>query len=96
MKAPRVGVLGGMGPAATILMQQRLIDAVTVSGDNGHIPLLVDMNPQVPSRIDYLLHDSGVSPGPVLSRMARNLEAGGVDVLAMPCCTAHYFADQIE
>lgn len=96
MSFPRVGIIGGMGPAATILLQQRLLDAVQVSDDDGHIPLLVDMNPQVPSRIDYLIHGTGSNPGPVLSRMARSLEAGGAEILAMPCCTAHHFAEHIE
>lgn len=96
MRHLRVGVLGGMGPAATILLQQRLMEAVVVDDDNGHIPLLVDMNTQVPSRIEYLLHGRGDSPGPVLSKMARDLELSGADLLVMPCCTAHHFADEIE
>ena len=46
-----VGILGGMGPEATILLQQKLIAAVPASDDADHVPLLIDMNPQVPSRI---------------------------------------------
>lgn len=96
MTLPRIGVLGGMGPAATIQFQQRLLDATQVNSDDGHIPLLIDMNPQVPSRIDYLLHGCGQSPGPTLAKMAQGLERNGADVIVMPCCTAHYFADHIE
>ena len=96
MNKPRIGVIGGMGPAATILLQQRILDAVPVQSDDGHIPLLVDMNPQVPSRIEYLLHERGINPGPVLANMARNLQQSGVDAIAMPCCTAHHFAADIE
>ena len=95
MTLPRIGLLGGMGPAATILLQQRLLDAVKVESDSGHLPLYIDMNPQVPSRIDYLVHGYGESPGPVLARMARGLEGQGADVIVMPCCTAHHFADEI-
>jgi aspartate racemase len=84
-----------MGPAATILLQQRVLDALDVTSDSGHIPLLIDMNPQVPSRISYLIHETGKNPGPVLAKMAQGLEASGVDALAMPCCTAHHFADEI-
>lgn len=93
---PRIGILGGMGPAATILLQQRILDAKNVAEDGGHIPLFVDMNPQVPSRINYLVHGQGDNPGPVLSCMARRLEQCGVHAIAMPCCTAHHFADEIE
>ncbi|MCW1950783.1 MAG: amino acid racemase [Octadecabacter sp.] len=93
---PRIGILGGMGPAATILLQQRILDAVPVKGDSDHIPLLIDMNPQVPSRIDYLIHHEGRNPGPVLAEMAKGLEARGADALVMPCNTAHHFASYIE
>ena len=95
MSLPRIGVLGGMGPAATILLQQRILDAVEVETDRGHLPLLIDMNTQVPSRIDYLIYGHGESPGPVLARMAQGLESNGVDIIVMPCCTAHHFAEEI-
>lgn len=91
----RVGVLGGMGPQATVLLQQRLISAIGAEDDGSHLPLLVDMNPQVPSRIAFLLEGGSEDPGPVLARMARGLESAGVDALAMPCNTAHHFASRI-
>ena len=50
-----IGILGGMGPEATILLQQKLVAAVTARDDADHIPLLIDMNPQVPSRISRLI-----------------------------------------
>ena len=91
----RVGVLGGMGPAATILLQQRLVAAVGAEDDASHLPLLIDMNPQVPSRIAWLIEGRGDDPEPVLARMARGLAAGGAEALAMPCNTAHHFAPAI-
>lgn len=92
---PRIGILGGMGPAATILLQQRVLESVDAKTDADHIPLVIDMNPQVPSRIDFLIHKKGEDPGPVLAHMARRIEALGVDAIAMPCCTAHHFASAI-
>ncbi len=50
MKRSKVGILGGMGPEATILIQQRLLGATVTFDDSDHLPLLIDMNPQVPSR----------------------------------------------
>lgn len=91
----RVGILGGMGPEATILMQQRLLAAVPAEDDSDHIPLLIDMNPQVPSRIAHLIEGTGGDPAPVLAKMAQRLEAGGAEVLAMPCNTAHSYAASI-
>lgn len=93
-RAP-IGILGGMGPEATILLQRKLVEAVPASDDRDHIPLLIDMNPQVPSRIAHLIDGTGEDPGPVLGAMARRLQAAGAVALAMPCNTAHYYAAAI-
>ena len=60
-----VGVLGGMGPEATILLQQRLLATVVAYDDADHIPLLIDMNPQVPTPLN-----SGFSGGLAAARIA--------------------------
>ncbi len=91
-----VGILGGMGPEATILLQQRLLATVQATDDADHLPLLIDMNPQVPSRIAHLIEGTGPDPAPVLAEMARRLETAGATALAMPCNTAHHYALQIE
>lgn len=92
----RVGILGGMGPQATILLMQKIVDGVQAADDADHIPLLVDQNPQVPSRIRRLIEGTGDDPGPVLVEMARRLVAGGAEALAMPCNTAHHYAPAIR
>lgn len=91
----RVGILGGMGPEATVLVMQKVLAAVHADDDAGHIPLIVDQNPQVPSRIRHLIEGVGVDPAPVLADMARRLVAGGAEALAMPCNTAHHYAPAI-
>ena len=91
-----IGVLGGMGPEATVLFRKRLIDATPASDDADHVPLLVDMNPQVPSRIAFLLEGRGEDPAPVLAEMARRLHRAGAEALVMPCNTAHAFAGAVE
>jgi aspartate racemase len=92
----RVGILGGMGPQATILLMQKLIASVPAVDDRDHIPLIVDQNPQVPSRISHLIEGKGEDPGPVLAAMARRLVAAGAEALAMPCNTAHHYAGAIR
>ena len=92
----RVGILGGMGPQATILLMQKILDAVPAVDDADHIPLLVDQNPQVPSRIRHLIEAAGEDPGPVLAGMAERLVAAGAEALAMPCNTAHHYAPAIR
>lgn len=96
MRLATVGILGGMGPEATILLMQKVVAAVDARDDADHIPLLVDQRPQVPSRIRFLLERRGEDPGAMLAGMAARLEAAGAAAIAMPCNTAHHFAPAIR
>jgi aspartate racemase len=91
-----IGILGGMGPEATVLLMSRLIAAVPAGDDADHVPLIVDQNCQVPSRIAHLIEGTGPDPTPVLAAMARRLEIAGAQALAMPCNTAHHYLDAIR
>lgn len=90
-----VGILGGMGPEATILLMQKVLARVPARDDADHVPLIVHQNPQVPSRIAALIEGQGADPGPVLAQMAQDLQAAGAQALAMPCNTAHHYAPQV-
>lgn len=87
-----VGIVGGMGPEATILLMQKVLVAVPAQDDADHIPLIVHQNPQVPSRIKALIDGDGPDPMPALMTMAQDLERAGAQALAMPCNTAHHYA----
>jgi len=91
-----VGILGGMGPEATILLMQKVLTAVPARDDGDHIPLIVHQNPQVPSRIAVLIDGAGVDPEPVLKTMAWDLHMSGARALAMPCNTAHHYAPAVS
>nr|WP_297459486.1 amino acid racemase [uncultured Halomonas sp.] len=86
-----VGVLGGMGPDATVAFMQKVIEVTPAEDDIDHVHMLVDNNPKVPSRIKALIDGDGESPGPVIAAMARRLEKAGCAFLVMPCNTAHYY-----
>ncbi|MFN3584510.1 aspartate/glutamate racemase family protein [Phenylobacterium sp.] len=90
-----VGVLGGMGPAATLDFMQKVLEATDARRDQDGVRLLVDCNPLVPDR-NAALRGEGPSPGPALADMARGLEAAGADFLVMACNTAHAFQYDIE
>lgn len=92
---PVIGILGGMGPEATVDLMRRVIARTPARGDDDHIRMLVDNNPKVPSRIAALIDRTGADPGQELARMAKGLQAGGATALAIACNTAHAFAPQI-
>lgn len=96
MTHPIVGVIGGMGPDATVELMQRVIKLTPAQDDADHIHMLVDNNPKVPSRIKALLEGGSENPGPVIADMARRLENSGADFLVIPCNTAHYYHDYAQ
>ncbi len=93
---PIIGIIGGMGPAATVDLMSRVIAATPAQDDADHIHMIVDCNPKIPSRIAALIDKTGESPSPELCRMARSLEASGATFLAVPCNTAHAYLEDIE
>jgi aspartate racemase len=86
-----LGVLGGMGPAATVAFLARVQALTPARGDEDHVRVVMDMNPQVPNR-----HSQPEAAGRTLGEMAVRLKAAGADVLAMPCNTAHAHAAAIR
>ena len=89
-----VGVIGGMGPGATVDFMARVLALTDADRDQDHVRLLVDQNPKIPSRQQAIL-EGAASPEPCLAAMAARLEACDCDFLVMPCNTAHVFADTI-
>jgi aspartate racemase len=86
-----LGVLGGMGPAATTAFMARVQALTPARGDEDHIHLLVDLNPHVPNR-----HTEPEAAGRTLGAMAARLREAGAEVLCMPCNTAHAHAGTIR
>ena len=69
----KIGVLGGMRPEATVLLMQRVIESISAQDDNDHIPMIIDNNTQVPSRIKAIIEQQGEDPAPALRQMAQRL-----------------------
>lgn len=90
-----VGVIGGMGPAATVHFMSRVLDLTPAESDQDHLRLIVDNNGAVLNR-NAAVGGTGPSPAPVLVSMARGLGRAGAEMLVMPCNTAHAFAGAIR
>ena len=89
------GVMGGLGPEATVDFMARVLALTPAEKDQDHIHLLVDQNPGVPNRQEAILRGAE-DPAPALAAMARRLEAAGADFIVMPCNAAHAFQPAIE
>jgi len=90
-----VGVLGGMGPDATIDFMSKVIALTPAECDQDHIRMIVDHNPKVPDRQAAIL-GGGADPGGELAAMARRLEDAGADFLVMVCNSAHAFLEPVR
>jgi aspartate racemase len=90
-----VGVLGGLGPDATLDFFARVLALTGARTDQEHLRLLIDDNPKVPNRNEAIA-GAGPSAGPALMAMARGLETAGADFLVMACNTAHYYEADIR
>ncbi|MFP6562085.1 aspartate/glutamate racemase family protein [Paraburkholderia sp. B3] len=91
----KVGVVGGVGPAATVDFLQKLIRNTPATRDQDHIKLLVEQNPQIPDRTENLIGD-GADPTVSLYATCKRLEDGDADIIAIPCNTAHAFVERIQ
>lgn len=90
-----IGIIGGMGPAATADLMKKIIDMTDADTDQEHIHLLIDSNTNIPDRTAAILH-GGKDPVPEMLASAKRLEAMGADFLIVPCNTAHWFIPVME
>lgn len=90
-----IGVLGGMGPAATADFYQKIIRATPAKADQDHLKVLIYSNPQIPDRTASI-RGEGPDPLPCLVESAEVLIRGGADFLTIPCVTAHHFFEPLQ
>jgi aspartate racemase len=90
-----VGVIGGLGPEATLDFFAKVLKHSNASKDQDHIHLIIENNPKTPNRNDAIA-GRGPSPGPALAEMARALERAGADFVVMACNTAHAYESDIR
>ena len=95
VKTKTVGIIGGMGPEATLDLFYKIIKATPAKKDQDHIHIIIDNFPQIPDRNAFFL-GRGESPLPYILKSVKILEKANVDVLCMSCNTAHYFVEDIR
>lgn len=94
-KGKTLGIIGGMGPLATVNLFEKIVLLTDANSDQEHLHILVDNNTNIPDRTNYILTKTGENPTLELTKSALNLQSIGADFLVMPCNTAHNFYDKI-
>lgn len=95
MEPLALGVLGGMGPQATVDFLQNILDQTGAARDREHLRMHVDFHPQIPDRIAAVL-GGGIEPTPAMQQSLAILCQAGARVIAMPCVSAHFFLPRLQ
>lgn len=90
-----IGILGGMGPAATVDLFQKIIAVTPAAVEQDYLRIVIDCNPKIPDRTRAIF-SQGEDPTRALIETAQNLERAGADFILIPCNTAHYFLDRVQ
>ncbi|HKJ12795.1 MAG TPA: amino acid racemase [Ornithinimicrobium sp.] len=83
-----VGILGGMGPAATVDFYAKLVRHTPAEQDQDHLRVVIWGDPSVPNRQEALLA-GGTDPTPWLEEGVRRLIDAGAEIVVVPCNTVH-------
>lgn len=94
-KDKTVGVLGGLGPMATVYFYDMVVEMTEAKRDQDHLDMIIMNRATTPDRTAYILGSSDDSPLDYIVRDAKRLEAAGADFLVLTCNTAHYFYNAI-
>lgn len=91
-----LGVLGGLGPLATVYFMDLIVKMTEAKKDQDHISMIVLNHAAIPDRTEYILDNSKPNPLPMMIEDAKKLQAAGSAYVVMPCNTAHFFYEQIQ
>ncbi len=91
-----LGILGGLGPMSTVYFCELLNLHTAAARDADHIDMLISSRATTPDRTAYIIDKSAPDPLPVMLEEAHRLERAGVDLIVVPCNTAHYFLQSLQ
>lgn len=91
-----LGVLGGLGPLATVYFMDLIVKMTEAKKDQEHISMIVLNHAAIPDRTEFILDASKPNPLPMMIEDAKKLQLAGADYVVMPCNTAHFFYEQIQ
>jgi aspartate racemase len=90
-----IGILGGMGPYATLMFSKNILDLTDADKDWDHIRTVTDNNVNIPSRSRALLFDED-SPLDGMIDSCIKLANYPVDAIYIPCNSAGFWVDQVQ
>jgi aspartate racemase len=90
-----IGIIGGMGPHATLSLFERIVNNTKADIDQDHLHIIIDNNPSIPDR-NLAIMGNGESPVKKIVQSGNYLQNGGAEILLIPCNNSHHFFDEIQ
>ncbi len=91
-----LGIIGGMGPLATNVFYQMIIDLTPASKDQDHINMIILNHATMPDRTEAIQSGDLTILKEKLLEDATYLQASGAACIAIPCNTSHVVMDEIQ
>ena len=92
----KLGVLGGLGPMASVYFLQLLTQMSDAQTDQEHMEIILYSKPSIPDRTIYIVGESNINPVEEMVIVGKKLKEMWADILAVPCITAHFFHKELE
>lgn len=96
MEKKILGILGGVGPLATMMIGEMIVRLTKAQKDQEHIHTIITNNTSIPDRTAYILGKSEENAVPVMVGDTKRLAAAGADLIIIPCNTAHTFYEELS
>lgn len=90
-----IGILGGIGPYATVDLFNKIVCNTPSSKDQDHHSIIIYNNPKIPPRVCPIDKEKE-NPLQELIQSAIVLENAGADFIIMPCNSAHVWLDELN
>lgn len=96
MEKKTLGIIGGVGPLATMFLGEMIVRLTNAKTDQEHVHTIIDNDTSIPDRTAYILNKSKENPVPYLIKDTEKLIQAGADIICIPCNTAHTFYNEMQ
>jgi len=96
MREKIVGILGGLGPESTAELFLKIIQSTPAEKDYDHLRIIIDNNTKIPNPTRSILNGENGKIMEATKESLSKLENYGVEIIAIPCNTIHFYWDEIK
>ncbi len=91
-----LGIVGGVGPLATMFIGEMIVRRTKAAKDQDHVNSIITNNTEIPDRTAFIMGKSEENPVPVMIQDMKKLVSIGAELIIVPCNTAHTFYDELQ